>query len=174
MSSHGPGTPPGPWPAAPTGPRSRPPHGRRPPTGAGARGTPRTASGATPWPPPGAEPLDTEGLYDQLDAAGFGYGPLFRGLRAAWRLGQEVFAEVTLPAAAAAEAASFGIHPALLDAALHASAFAGIAEHGLPFCWQDVTLHAGGASSVRVRLSPAGDDAVSIELADPARSEEHT
>jgi KS-AT-KR-ACP domain-containing polyene macrolide polyketide synthase/pimaricinolide synthase PimS2/candicidin polyketide synthase FscD len=133
-----------------------------------ASGAYRGAFEATPWPPPAAEPLDTEGLYDRLAAAGFGYGPLFQGLRAAWRLGEEVFAEVTLPEAAAAEAAAFGIHPALLDAALHASAFAGLTEHGLPFSWQNVTLHASGASSVRVRLSPAGDDAVAIELADPS------
>ena len=68
----------------------------------------------------------------------------------------------------ASEAAAFGLHPALLDAALHALAFAGLTERGLPFSWQNVTLHASGASSVRVRLSPVGDDAVSIELADPA------
>ncbi len=136
-------------------------------TGTLASGAHPAAFEATPWPPPAAEPLNTEGLHDQLAAAGFGYGPLFQGLRAAWRQGDEVFAEVTLPEAAAAEVAAFGIHPALLDAALHASAFVDLTAHGLPFAWHNVTLHASGASSVRVRLSPAGEDAVSIELTDP-------
>ena len=35
--------------------------------------------------------------------------------------GPDVFAEVALPAGAAEEAALFGLHPALLDAALHAA-----------------------------------------------------
>jgi acyl transferase domain-containing protein/acyl carrier protein len=134
----------------------------------GGRGPGRSTFEASPWPPPQAEPLDIAGLYDQLAAVGFGYGPLFRGLRAAWRHGEDVLAEVTLPEAADGEAAAFGVHPALFDAALHALAFAGLAERGLPFSWQNVTLHASGASSVRVRLSPVGADAVSIELADPS------
>ena len=131
-----------------------------------ASGAGRSTFEATPWPPPGAEPLQVAGLYDQLAAAGFGYGPVFRGVRAAWRHGEDVLADVALPEAAAADAAAFGLHPALLDAALHTLAFADLAGFGLPFSWQNVTLHASGASSVRVRLSPAGDDAVSIELAD--------
>ena len=60
------------------------------------------------------------GLYAGLAARGYGYGPAFRGLRAAWRRGEEVFAEVALPEEAAADAGPFGLHPALLDAALHA------------------------------------------------------
>ena len=73
----------------------------------------------------GAVPVEVGGLYEGLAAGGYGYGPAFRGLRAAWRRGEEVFAEVALPEEAAAEAGSFGVHPALLDAALHA---AGLAE----------------------------------------------
>ncbi|MGH3971545.1 MAG: SpnB-like Rossmann fold domain-containing protein, partial [Mycobacterium sp.] len=61
----------------------------------------------------------------------------------------------------------FGIHPVVLDAALHAW---GIAEGGdstmLPFSWQGVCLHAVGASQVRVRIAPAGTGAVSVDLAD--------
>ena len=76
------------------------------------------------WPPPGAVPLDTGGFYEGLAAAGYGYGPAFQLLRAAWRQGEDVLAEVGMPEEAAAGAASFGLHPALLDAALHASALA--------------------------------------------------
>ncbi|MEU3352814.1 type I polyketide synthase, partial [Streptomyces sp. NPDC037389] len=121
------------------------------------------------WPPAGARPLDLDGFYDELAATGFGYGPLFQGLRAAWRTGDDICAEVALPEDSGADAGSFGIHPALLDAALHASAFLGLGEQGrggLPFSWQDVSLHASGATTVRVRLSRAGDDAVSIAVAD--------
>ena len=77
----------------------------------------------------GAVPVDIGGLYEALAAGGYGYGPAFRGLRAAWRRGEDVFAEVALPEDAAAEAGSFGVHPALLDAALHA---AGLAGRGRP------------------------------------------
>ena len=39
----------------------------------------------------------------------------------------------------------------------------------LPFAWQGVSLHAAGASAVRVRIAPAGPagtSALSIDLAD--------
>ncbi|MGP4002429.1 type I polyketide synthase, partial [Streptomyces sp. 8N706] len=132
----------------------------------------RAGFDATAWPPADARPLDLDGFYDRMADTGFGYGPLFQGLRAAWRSGDDVYAEVTLPetnGADAASAASFGIHPALLDAALHAAAFIDLGEHargGLPFSWQDVTLHASGATTVRVKLTPAADDAVAIAVAD--------
>ena len=77
------------------------------------------------WPPDGATPMAVAGLYEAMAARGYGYGPVFRGLRAAWRRGEDVFAEVALPEEAAAGAGSFGVHPALLDAALHAAGLAG-------------------------------------------------
>ncbi|WP_188308187.1 acyltransferase domain-containing protein, partial [Streptomyces sp. CBMA123] len=127
---------------------------------------PATVKEFTVWPPAGAEPLDLDGLDGRLAAAGFRYGPAFRGLRAAWRRGEDVFAEVALDEGVSGEAGAFGIHPALLDAALHATAFLGLG--GVPFSWQDVSLHATGASVVRVRLSASGDDAVAVEVADAA------
>ncbi|NBH08261.1 polyketide synthase dehydratase domain-containing protein, partial [Amycolatopsis sp. SID8362] len=66
--------------------------------------------------------LDVDGLHDRFAAQGFAYGPAFRGLRAAWQLGEEIYAEVALPADLAPEAARFGLHPALLDSALQAAA----------------------------------------------------
>nr|WP_318783856.1 SDR family NAD(P)-dependent oxidoreductase [Streptomyces spectabilis] len=129
----------------------------------------------TSWPPRDAEPLVVDGLYEELSAAGYDYGPVFQGLRAAWRRGSEVFAEVALPEDEHTEAGSFGLHPAVLDAALHARA-AGTAEDaaadaepatgGLPFTWTGVTVHAAGAATVRVRLAPNGADGVSLEVAD--------
>ena len=112
------------------------------------------------WPPDGAVAVPLDGLYESLAERGNGYGPAFRGLRGAWRRGDELFAEVALPGDAAAEAGAFGIHPALLDAVLHAVGLAGWdgaqAPGGvlLPFTWGGVSLHAAGASALRARLSP--------------------
>ncbi|MET8993507.1 acyltransferase domain-containing protein, partial [Nonomuraea wenchangensis] len=49
------------------------------------------------WPPPDAQPLDVTGLYDRLVDHGYGYGPSFHGLTHAWRHGDDLYAEVTLP-----------------------------------------------------------------------------
>ncbi|WP_443057772.1 polyketide synthase dehydratase domain-containing protein, partial [Streptomyces sp. IBSBF 2806] len=112
-------------------------------------------------------------LYEELSDRGYGYGPVFQGLRAVWRRDDEVFAEVALPAGEADSAAGFGLHPALLDAALHAGAFAephGSDDEGggvrLPFAWSGVSLHASGASSLRVRLRSTGAESLSLDLAD--------
>ncbi|MFI9080766.1 type I polyketide synthase, partial [Streptomyces sioyaensis] len=140
---------------------------------AGVLGTDGAAPGAdlSQWPPAGAEPVTVEGLYEGLTAAGFGYGPVFRGLRQVWSRGDELFASVELPESAVPDAAGFGLHPALLDSALHALGLvaADQADEGrgrLPFSWSGVTLHASGASVLRARLSVHGPDAVALELAD--------
>ncbi len=109
------------------------------------------------WPPAEAEPVDLTGLYERLAARGYGYGPAFRGLTAAWRHGTTTFVEVTLPAEVPRDE-GFGAHPALLDGMLH-----GILETAaddeavlLPFEWRGVTLHAIGATALRARLEPTG------------------
>ncbi|MFH8813549.1 SDR family NAD(P)-dependent oxidoreductase, partial [Streptomyces hygroscopicus] len=123
---------------------------------------------ASAWPPPQAEPLDVTGLYPALAEAGFRYGPAFRGVRAAWAAGDDIYAEVALPDGHRTEAGRYGLHPALLDAALHPVSL--LAEPGraarLPFLWTGVRLHAAGADTVRVRLSPSAEDALSVEVAD--------
>ncbi|MGQ0838459.1 SDR family NAD(P)-dependent oxidoreductase, partial [Actinokineospora sp.] len=116
------------------------------------------------WPPAGAEPVDVTGCYDGFTEAGFGYGPVFQGLRAVWVRGDEVFAEVALPEQVH-DADAFGLHPALLDACLHAALLTDRGE-GLPFSWEGVSLHASGADAVRVRLSPGPGDALAIAVAD--------
>ncbi|WP_436845277.1 type I polyketide synthase [Streptomyces sioyaensis] len=140
---------------------------------AGVLGTDSAAPGAdlSQWPPAGAEPVTVEGLYEGMTAAGFGYGPVFRGLRQVWSRGDELFASVELPESAVPDAAGFGLHPALLDSALHALGLvtADEADEGrgrLPFSWSGVTLHASGASVLRARLTVRGPDAVALELAD--------
>ncbi|MGC7096496.1 SDR family NAD(P)-dependent oxidoreductase [Amycolatopsis lurida] len=121
------------------------------------------------WPPAGAEPIDLDGIYDRLAERGYDYGPAFRGLRSAWRLGTEVYAEVRLPEPDGA--ADFALHPALLDAALHAVVglvplSGGDGEIPLPFSWDGVRLGAAGAAALRVRVAPHGADRVALALAD--------
>ncbi|MFF1909840.1 SDR family NAD(P)-dependent oxidoreductase, partial [Kitasatospora sp. NPDC058218] len=118
------------------------------------------------WPPAGAVPVGLDGLYQRLAEDGLGYGPAFQGLHAAWRLGEEVYAEVRLPEAQSADADRFGIHPALLDAALHTTLIDGAEQVRLPFSWAGATLHATGATALRVRLTPTGPDGLALSVAD--------
>ncbi|MCT9083224.1 type I polyketide synthase [Streptomyces fulvoviolaceus] len=124
----------------------------------------------TAWPPQDATEIDLTDAYDGLADTGLVYGPAFRGVRRLWRRGAEVFAEVRLPEAESAGAARFGIHPALLDAALHAPLLMGSAPESdairVPFAWNGVRLDAVGASAVRVRVSPGGTDTVTVTLTD--------
>nr|WP_234360457.1 type I polyketide synthase [Streptomyces sp. DSM 15324] len=108
------------------------------------------------WPPAGAARVET----DRVDA-------LWRGADG------EVFAEVSLPEGQRAEAARYGLHPALLDAALEAARCA--ADGGgdtdrtlVPTAWRDVVLHAVGAERLRVRIGGRRPEGVSVELADPS------
>ncbi|MEU5779064.1 beta-ketoacyl synthase N-terminal-like domain-containing protein, partial [Streptomyces venezuelae] len=115
------------------------------------------------WPPAGAEPVEIGDLYERAASAGYEYGPSFQGLSAVWRQGTDLLAEVQLPEQAGSED-GFGIHPVLLDAALHpalllAGEASGANQHpNLPFAWNGVSLWATGAATVRVRLSPYGDE----------------
>jgi len=124
------------------------------------------------WPPAGAVAVDVGDGYQRLAERGYGYGPAFRGLTTMWRRGDEVFAEVALPSDAGVSAVGFGVHPVILDAALHAvilSSDSGDLAEGsvlVPFSWQKVSLHAAGATAVRARIVPVSPSAVSIELAD--------
>ena len=56
----------------------------------------RASFASEAWPPEGAQELDTELLYDRLAEAGYHYGPSFQGLSRAFRVGDELYAEVAL------------------------------------------------------------------------------
>jgi acyl transferase domain-containing protein/NADP-dependent 3-hydroxy acid dehydrogenase YdfG len=127
------------------------------------------------WPPAGAQPIGVEDLYERMADLGLEHGPIFQGLRAAWRAGEEVFAEVALAEEQVSEAGRFGIHPALLDTAFHATAASLLDAGGdatteagarLPFSWRGVRLHATGASRLRVRLTYDGAETVSLAAVD--------
>jgi acyl transferase domain-containing protein/thioesterase domain-containing protein/acyl carrier protein len=111
---------------------------------------------AADWPPEDAEPLDVEGAYDRLAAAGFDYGPAFRCLRSAWLSGGDLFVELSLGEDRFEEAARFEVHPALLEAATHAAPQllpgegAAAAKPTLPCAWRGVRLYDSGAGALRV------------------------
>ncbi|NUP46574.1 MAG: SDR family NAD(P)-dependent oxidoreductase, partial [Catenulispora sp.] len=122
--------------------------------------------GLTQWPPSGAEQVDLDDFYSTLARAGLCYGPVFQGVRAAWKRDEDVFAEVALPEGVTAS--GFGVHPALLDAALQTISLAGEGFGGtpqVPFAWADVQVHAVDAVTARVRIS-SGPAGVRVDLAD--------
>ncbi|HLT40498.1 MAG TPA: SDR family NAD(P)-dependent oxidoreductase, partial [Enhygromyxa sp.] len=120
----------------------------------------------TAWPPSGASEVDLGGLYQRLAETGLVYGPAFQGLTRAWMAGTTRFAEVHLPEGTPAD--GFAIHPAILDAALHTLLLGedldGIA---LPFAWSGVSVHATGATTIRVRLTATStDNSFALDVAD--------
>ncbi|TQE22236.1 SDR family NAD(P)-dependent oxidoreductase [Streptomyces ipomoeae] len=123
---------------------------------------------AAAWPPPGATAVDVDGLYDLLADRGFGYGPVFQGLRAAWRHEDGLLAEVDVTA----DADGFAVHPALLDAAFHAQLTelmgpdAESAQAWLPFTWSGVRIGGPGAARLRVTLTPQGEGTVRMSATD--------
>ncbi|WP_433655141.1 type I polyketide synthase [Nocardia sp. CA-128927] len=121
------------------------------------------------WPPPGAIQITTDDIYDRLAAGNYTYGPMFRGLHTAWRRGDDLYAEICLPDQSRVGTDSFGVHPALLDGALQLIVAEAAQVTGtmlLPFVWTGVSLHAVGASRLRVRIAPAGRDTVSLQMSD--------
>ncbi|MFK4548182.1 acyl transferase domain-containing protein/NADPH:quinone reductase-like Zn-dependent oxidoreductase [Streptomyces tendae] len=126
-----------------------------------------TAFARDQWPPAGAQALPLDDCYDRLAAMDLDYGPAFRGVRAVWQRDAEVFAEVALPDVVADRAGAFGLHPALLDAAVQVAFLGdlGVPPGALPFAWEGVTLPAAGATALRVRLAPNGPG-VSVTAAD--------
>ncbi|WP_030450096.1 type I polyketide synthase [Herbidospora cretacea] len=131
-----------------------------------ATGSPASAdpsAWAASWPPAGAEPFPVDGGYERLAGLGYEYGPAFQGVRAMWTRGAELFAEID---GAGTDVTGFGIHPAVLDAAFQPMVLAaGPGGPRLPFAFRGVGLHASGATLLRVRLVPSGDDAT-VEAAD--------
>ncbi|MFF4318710.1 SDR family NAD(P)-dependent oxidoreductase [Streptomyces sp. NPDC001568] len=148
-----------------------------------------TGTDTTAWPPVGATAVDITAGHDRMADLGYGYGPAFRGVRAVWRRGDEVFAEVRLPDPLVPEASRFALHPALLDAGLQAVGLAATGPGGpdgpggptgsaggapardaegirLPFAWTGLRLHLAGASALRVRLAPTTNGGVSVTATD--------
>ncbi|MEV4150131.1 type I polyketide synthase [Amycolatopsis sp. NPDC049691] len=121
----------------------------------------------TEWPPAGATEVRLGDPYAQLADLGYDYGPAFQGLRAMWRRGDDVYAEVEV----SEDARDYGLHPALFDAAMHAQLLGPAPEDGdakpmLPFAFSGTTWHAAGTGAVRVHVSPTGPDTITLRIAD--------
>ncbi|MBP0451900.1 SDR family NAD(P)-dependent oxidoreductase [Kitasatospora sp. RG8] len=142
-------------------------------TGTLTNASPEAGAGLGVWPPKGAEAVDLDGLYAELAGDGLAYGPVFQGLRAAWKRNGEIFAEIALPEEAHVDAAAFGLHPALLDSALHATELLDNSPRGtdgasLPFAWSDVSLLTPGVTGLRVKVSSSAPNESSLVIADSA------
>ncbi|WP_344820602.1 type I polyketide synthase [Actinoplanes cyaneus] len=132
----------------------------------GVAGTSAAQAETFAWPPAGASRIDTADLYDRLAASGYDYGPAFRGLREAWRDGDDLYVAAELDA----DPDGFAVHPALLDAVLHG--LSAVADDGpgatrLPFAFTGVTVHADGATLLRARLRVSGES-VRVDAIDAA------
>ncbi|MGX1855259.1 SDR family NAD(P)-dependent oxidoreductase, partial [Streptomyces sp. NPDC055299] len=129
-----------------------------------------TEEGSTPswdleaWPP--AEAEDAPSAPEGADVPGSSEAVV----SAVWRRGDELFAEVALPEQLRAEAAEFGLHPVLTNAALDLLPIDDVlpepARPSRAVDWQGVSLHASGASVLRVRISPLPDGSFSVRAAD--------
>jgi len=121
------------------------------------------------WPPAGAQPLEVEELYDALAGRGLDHGPAFQAIRGAWRLDDDLFAEVQRTGEDRPGDDVFGIDPVLLDAALQpaiASLDGDATELRVPAAWRGVRLLSSDATSLRVWLRPAGASEVAVAVAD--------
>ncbi|WP_342750354.1 SDR family NAD(P)-dependent oxidoreductase [Pseudosporangium ferrugineum] len=91
------------------------------------------------------------------------------GVTAVWSDESSVYAELALPAGPAVTAGAYGLHPALLDAALRSTLLAEPPDRlRVPFALSGVTLHAPGAAAARVVSTRLGPDEVRITVTDPS------
>ncbi|MCG0291048.1 type I polyketide synthase [Streptomyces sp. PSAA01] len=132
---------------------------------------PPTEDGLASWPPEGAVEVPFDDEYARLSALGHGHGPALRCLTALWRRDGALFAEVELPAFDETGRGGFRIHPALLHAALLPVGLGEIVDNSrpegwLPFQCKGIRMNAAGPGALRVRLAPAGENSLSVTIAD--------
>ncbi|WP_433672451.1 SDR family NAD(P)-dependent oxidoreductase [Nocardia sp. CA-136227] len=137
---------------------------------------PSNPGGSPDWPPADAAAIAVEDGYAALAERGYRYGPAFRGVRSLWARAGEAFAEIALPDSVRDQAGEFGIHPALLDSALHAILLGGLlpappnGSVAVPFSWEHVGLRGTGSNALRVhaRVSDSGGERISLTFTDQA------
>jgi mycoketide-CoA synthase len=141
----------------------------------GALSADQPAAGPPLMAAPNVEALDQDDFYERLAQQGYRYSGLFRSLRG---IGtgparpEAVYAEVALPAGT--DITGYGIHPALLDAALHPlvsvldrTSEADSASLRLPYALSGVTLYATAATQLHVHLTRTGEDTFKLHATDP-------
>jgi acyl transferase domain-containing protein/acyl carrier protein len=121
-----------------------------------------------PWPPADARALDTEFLYERLADAGYDYGPFFQKLQAAWRVGDELYAEMEFESERTSDEDGFYVHPALLDCMLHAALLRALddtqsGELEVPFAFSGVRCYGPPTSVLRVHIG-SGAEAGTLRL----------
>ncbi|WP_445018992.1 SDR family NAD(P)-dependent oxidoreductase [Streptomyces sp. SAS_276] len=136
--------------------------------GVGGSGTGGDEPDLTAWPPVGATEVSLSD--SELSALGCGDRPRRSGLTAVWRRGDALFAEVALSAPEGTRPGGFWIQTALLHAALLPIGLWPFAderpERWRPFRWTGIRLASTRATALRVRITPAGENTVSVTLAD--------
>ncbi|WP_180276305.1 type I polyketide synthase [Mycobacterium ostraviense] len=136
----------------------------------------QTPTSEPPIPAVPATAIDVEGFYQQLAECGLHYDSPFcsvRGISYEPADPDHIYAEVALPAGT--DITGYGIHPALLDAALQPIAAAlGMGADSepavvrLPFVLGGVTLYATAATRLQVWLTRTGTDTFALHASDPA------
>ncbi|HSR97133.1 MAG TPA: SDR family NAD(P)-dependent oxidoreductase, partial [Kofleriaceae bacterium] len=116
-----------------------------------------------------ATPVDVAAVYEDFAAAGFGYGPMFRGIQALAVGAREALGDLRLPDDA--DTRGYGGHPALLDAALQVVKVVAPATRAVawvPFELGRFVIHEPGhrEAVVHVRITDSESAAGSV---DPAR-----
>ena len=128
------------------------------------------------WPPEGAVDIDIEDFDGHMREIGLDYGPAFLGVRAVWRKGAELYAELSLPERERAQAEDYLLHPALFDAGVQVIV-ACLTDIGgdldgpekrlrLPFSFTGMRVFLPGAATLRICVSPASADGMSMVAAD--------
>ncbi|MGW4246578.1 SDR family NAD(P)-dependent oxidoreductase [Nocardia sp. NPDC004722] len=136
--------------------------------------TPSNPGGSHDWPPADTVAIAVEDGYAALAERGYRYGPAFRGVRSLWARSGEAFAEIALPDSVRDQAGEFGMHPALLDSALHVILLGGLLPEppngtvAVPFSWEHVDLHGTGSSALRVHAKVSGSDRIALTFTDQA------
>lgn len=120
-------------------------------------------------------PVDARELYQAFAARGVQFGESFRNLRHTFRGEQQALGEVVLPAALAAEAGNYLLHPVLLDGCLQLIGAALQSEQGehplyLPVGASSYTLYRRGEircwAHATVRSSASGIRLADVEVLD--------
>ncbi|MEU6558011.1 acyltransferase domain-containing protein, partial [Streptomyces sp. NPDC046915] len=121
------------------------------------------------WPPPGTHPVDLTGLYDRLADHGYDYGPTFQNLTHLTKdpATGTLYATVTLPDTLTPTGHT--LHPALLDAALHALLATNTDPTTtlIPHTWTGITTHnTRETTTLQVTLTPTTDTTLTITTPD--------
>jgi acyl transferase domain-containing protein/NAD(P)-dependent dehydrogenase (short-subunit alcohol dehydrogenase family)/acyl carrier protein len=113
-----------------------------------------------------SDAVDVAMAYETLASVGLQYGSAFRGMRRLWKGSDEIVGELEVPSGVE-EAARYGVHPALLDAALQAALGTRVDESlALPFSIDRLVVHAAGAGQayVHARMAKKGDATSSADV----------